>query len=275
MPEQLRAFFHGRPELHSFGLRVNGCMLFHAEDLERRKALGRPRLTRHPYVLHLAHRGQVEICHPRLGTRLLGARDYWMVLPGELIAYDRISKDWLHCFISFHLERPEEMAGRFSGERVFGKLESSCPAVRLFKEFARAAPSGVPRLERQLPGLLHQLIDDLFPKVPQTSADPYQPLISKLIETISRDLERDWDFRLAARDSGISYSLLRQKFREVTGLPPHQFVIRERINRACRYLNEGCSVQEAGEKAGISNPYYFSRLFKKITGVAPRDYGLP
>ncbi|QBG47205.1 AraC family transcriptional regulator [Verrucomicrobia bacterium S94] len=31
-------------------------------------------------------------------------------------------------------------------------------------------------------------------------------------------------------------------------------------------------VGEVSEQLGFTDPYYFSRLFRKIMGVAPRDY---
>ncbi|MCD8264370.1 MAG: AraC family transcriptional regulator [Tannerellaceae bacterium] len=34
----------------------------------------------------------------------------------------------------------------------------------------------------------------------------------------------------------------------------------------------GISITEVAEQVGISNPKYFSRVFKEFYGVSPRDY---
>lgn len=112
-------------------------------------------------------------------------------------------------------------------------------------------------------------------QLPGTPGNRDQPGIEKLIQRIRADLPRNWDFPQEARQLGMSYSSLRQKFRLFTGLPPRQFLIRERINLSCRFLMEGLPVQEAGAKAGMPNPYYFSRLFKKVMQMPPRDYRMP
>ena len=50
-------------------------------------------------------------------------------------------------------------------------------------------------------------------------------------------------------------------------------VIEARLAKA-RYLllGEGVSVEFVARECGFSSPFYFSRLFKAKTGVAPRDY---
>lgn len=44
-----------------------------------------------------------------------------------------------------------------------------------------------------------------------------------------------------------------------------------RCRRACRALENGCSVTESAEAAGFSDPNYFSRIFKQVMGISPSD----
>ncbi len=276
MTKSFRIFFHGRRDLWSLGLRVQACALMPGSQLRRFSAQERASRMLHPYVLHLAYRGTAEMLLPRIAKPVrLGPRHFWMVLPGEPVSYRAISEDWLHMFISFHTDLPESILQRFDPDRCVGVMQKDWTASRLFEEFAGLAQSGAPRLERQLPGILHQLLDDLFPNLPGTPGDQDQPGIEELIQRIRADLPRNWDFPQEARQLGMSYSSLRQKFRLLTGLPPQQFLIRERINFSCRFLMEGLPVQQAGERAGIPNPYYFSRLFKNLMRMPPRDYRVP
>lgn len=128
------------------------------------------------------------------------------------------------------------------------------------------------RRERQLPGVLHRLMDELFPGTPIRDDQPRFEPFHRLIEQVRRSPQNAWDFHELARCEAVSYSLLRLRCKEITGLPPRQFLLRERVNLACRYLGQGASVKEAGFRVGIQDPYYFSRLFKRITGIAPREY---
>ena len=77
---------------------------------------------------------------------------------------------------------------------------------------------------------------------------------------------------LAAR-SGFSTSHFASPFRKHTGHPPMDFLIRSRIGQACRLLDlTALSIKEIAAKVGYPDPYYFSRLFKKVTACSPKTY---
>lgn len=62
-------------------------------------------------------------------------------------------------------------------------------------------------------------------------------------------------------------------FRRQTGYSPIDFLIRQRIRQACRLLDGSqASVSAIASEVGFSDPYYFSRRFRNVMGVSPRDY---
>lgn len=69
---------------------------------------------------------------------------------------------------------------------------------------------------------------------------------------------------------GVSTSHLNDVFRTYTGLTPYRYYIGIKIHKAKEMLARGGrSVKEVGYELGFEDQYYFSRLFKKKTGVAP------
>jgi YesN/AraC family two-component response regulator len=51
------------------------------------------------------------------------------------------------------------------------------------------------------------------------------------------------------------------------------YLIRARIEQACCLLDlTTLSIKEIAAKAGYADPYYFSRLFKKVTTCSPIAY---
>jgi len=62
-------------------------------------------------------------------------------------------------------------------------------------------------------------------------------------------------------------------FKRATGHTPIDYFIHLRMHRACELLaGTGLSVKEVAATLGYDDPFYFSRVFKSINGVAPSDY---
>jgi transcriptional regulator GlxA family with amidase domain len=62
-------------------------------------------------------------------------------------------------------------------------------------------------------------------------------------------------------------------FRRQTGFAPIDFVIRLRVQHACRLLDTTeLSIGEIAERVGYPDPYYFTRCFRRVMGRAPRLY---
>ena len=86
--------------------------------------------------------------------------------------------------------------------------------------------------------------------------------------------ERDFDYKEAARQSGLSYDYYKELFIKRFGMSPVKYVRALRIERACELLITGqYSISEVAEASGFENVYYFSNVFKKQLGVSPKSYG--
>jgi AraC-like DNA-binding protein len=75
--------------------------------------------------------------------------------------------------------------------------------------------------------------------------------------------------------SGYAEDYIRAKFREITGYTPVEFLTKVRISQACSLIDMyGNSLQlsEIAEKCGYTDYVYFSRRFKALTGISPREY---
>lgn len=71
---------------------------------------------------------------------------------------------------------------------------------------------------------------------------------------------------------GISRSLLYTKMKSLMNISMGDYIRYKRIERACHMLSEGYNVSETAYACGFSDPNYFSKVFKKMKGMAPSDY---
>jgi AraC family transcriptional regulator len=72
------------------------------------------------------------------------------------------------------------------------------------------------------------------------------------------------------------YSFARQ-LKRAAGLPPHQYVIARRIERAKQLPQTGgdFSLAEVAAHTGFSDQSQFSHHFKRLVGVTPRQFRTP
>ena len=100
-----------------------------------------------------------------------------------------------------------------------------------------------------------------------------EDMISAVLTQIDQDLSQNIDFEGIARGQGITLSYFRMIFKEITGMPPTDYLNRVRILHALELLQTSdAPVAEIGRKVGIYDANYFSRLFKKVTGYPPRYF---
>jgi AraC family transcriptional regulator len=82
--------------------------------------------------------------------------------------------------------------------------------------------------------------------------------------------------QMAAVARRSPYHFARQ-FKAATGLPPHQYVIARRVERAKQFLQGGgdLSLAEVAACAGFSDQSQLCRHFKRLVGVTPGQFRAP
>lgn len=85
----------------------------------------------------------------------------------------------------------------------------------------------------------------------------------------------DFDLETAIASTAYSPNHFRKLFKDSCGCSPLQYLNHHRIQMAKELLlqrKESFTVQSIAEECGFRDPYYFSRMFRKETGVPPVLY---
>jgi len=115
---------------------------------------------------------------------------------------------------------------------------------------------------------LHFLRDATLP--PESST---QREMRRLANAIRLDPSHDWSVEDLARETGMSRSQFHRTFREVIGESPRAFLTYCRLERAKRLLSESAmNITEIAAATGYADVYFFSRHFKRHTGMAPSAF---
>ena len=71
----------------------------------------------------------------------------------------------------------------------------------------------------------------------------------------------------------LSKSYLNSIFQKYTQHAPMDFYISLKMKEACKLLRStDLYVYEVAQKLGYKDQYYFSRIFKKVVGISPKEY---
>jgi len=72
----------------------------------------------------------------------------------------------------------------------------------------------------------------------------------------------------------INKYYLSRIFKEQFGVPINNYLLQIRITHAKQFLRfTDDSIETIGVECGMGDPNYFSRMFKKVEGISPREFG--
>jgi AraC-like DNA-binding protein len=125
-------------------------------------------------------------------------------------------------------------------------------------------------------GHLYLFIDALMRSVKEN-----QPTVSKVkdyyikeaLAYIEHNYMNDISVESIAESSGLNRSYFGKIFKESVGKSPQEFLINYRMIKAAELLRRTrYSINEIGCAVGYPNQLHFSRAFKSVYGVSPRNW---
>ncbi|WP_343672304.1 AraC family transcriptional regulator [Chitinophaga sp.] len=124
-------------------------------------------------------------------------------------------------------------------------------------------------------GILLQLVSRFLTQEVFKSNDVLQvpPKILNTISYIQLNLQHDLSVTLLAQRLNLHTDYFSRLFFQHTGERPVSYVQEKRIERA-QYLmiTTQMTFAEIAVQTGFENVFYFSKIFKKITGMSPGNY---
>jgi len=177
-----------------------------------------------------------------------------------------------------YFDRLAADAGAPSGERRF--RASRLPPVRALSGLVARAAAGVvgsidvswEELAVQVAATAIRLAGDL--QRHRLQAPPGSlTRVTRSVRTIERHPGAHLTLHQLAADAGLSPFHYLRTFQRLTGVTPHQFILRARLRQAAaRLVREKARVIDIGLEAGFGDISNFNRSFRAEFGVAPEVY---
>jgi AraC family transcriptional regulator len=126
---------------------------------------------------------------------------------------------------------------------------------------------------------VHLIRHVLAPRSPARGRDGTLPRgrLRAVVEYIEEHLDAGPSLDQLAAVARLSAYHFARQFKVATGLPPHQYVILRRVERAKELLQTTTelSLAEVAVQAGFSDQSQFSHHFKRLVGVTPGRFRTP
>ncbi|WP_460985431.1 AraC family transcriptional regulator [Spirosoma fluminis] len=99
----------------------------------------------------------------------------------------------------------------------------------------------------------------------------------QIVHQIRYKIQGAWaqpiDFKKLAEENNVSYVWLRKAFKEVLGVPPGQYHLNLKIDKAVQLLGEtNLSISEIAYQTGFDSLFYFSKIFRKKVALSPSEF---
>ncbi len=97
--------------------------------------------------------------------------------------------------------------------------------------------------------------------------------IKEAISYIEQNFQNDISVETIAASCGLNRSYFGKIFHENMGKSPQEFLISYRMSKAAELLKlTGLSIADIGNAVGYPNQLHFSRAFKNVYGISPRQW---
>jgi AraC-like DNA-binding protein len=180
----------------------------------------------------------------------------FIIINGELASYATDPSDpWEYRWIAF--------TGRLSGK--YGTLP---PVIEMEDSlFPNAFEHQDGFTELLLASQLFKMTAELFAEEKNINHH-----VQKVKNYIKQSYMNDVRIERIAKSLSLDRHYLSRIFKKETGLSIQDYLVQERMKRACALLSEGRSITESASLCGYADLCNFSKMFKRIYGISPSDY---
>lgn len=118
-----------------------------------------------------------------------------------------------------------------------------------------------------------ELFEALVKQIRQRGTKSYSKAVWEVLEYVHEHYMEDITLETAGNVCGLNGVYLGQIFKKEVGISLTNYLTNYRCEQAKRLLTEGrYTVGEVSELVGYQTSQYFSRMFRKVTGMTPQEY---
>lgn len=228
------------------------------------------------HLIHFIHDGR-GIFHTNGQTYHLQKGQGFLIAPNIITYYQADQEEpWHYSWVGFQGLKAEtylQHAGLRTESPIF-HYDRDDFVQDCFKQMLETKIYVKSRDVRLL-GFLHLLLSQLIDSanIAASPTDNRETYVQRAVETIAKNYGSRLLIGDLANEIGLDRSYLSTLFKEKLGMSPQVFLIRFRMDKACELMKiPELTIGDIARSVGYEDPLLFSKVFRKVKGVSPREF---
>lgn len=184
--------------------------------------------------------------------------------------FESISSSFL-----FYSLFPEEQLGsdvHISGSSysVFGELFN-----KMYLEFTNREKGYINIIRAYMTELIIKIFRKMESNQSKDQSSRQTQVVNTTLTYLRKNYQKDVSLDELAAQVFLSKDYFARMFRETTGMPTSAFLQKIRVEEACNLLTgTSLTIKDIAQHCGFHDIKYFYNVFKRLTGLTPRQYRL-
>ncbi|MFD0670868.1 helix-turn-helix domain-containing protein [Cohnella sp. GCM10027633] len=187
-------------------------------------------------------------------------------------AFDKAELYWIH----FTGDRAEALLDelRLSGNRVF-QVGIHSEYMEIFENIIHELQVQKPYFQQKCNSYLLQLLSSFSRNAEalRSGNKVHEGYLDNIIKVMNEEFQKGHDMDYYAKLSGLSIFQFIRTLKKQTNYSPAKYIEKIRIAKAKELLRDSSlTIAEISAIVGYTDPFYFSKVFKKASGITPSEF---
>jgi AraC-like DNA-binding protein len=210
-------------------------------------------------------------------THTVSPGSVFFLLPGVKHRYKPVFEaGWHEYWVGFQGKNFSKLQeeGILSREHTFSEIGLHDSMIAAFNMIIDEVKAQAPLFQlKACAGIFSLIAEILTRNRRKDQINNYQKIVEKAKYLMEENIFSAINLSNISRQIGLSTSRFTEIFKTYTSMTPYQYYIQLKIRKAADLLEQkDASIKEVAYSLGFEDQYYFSRFFKKKTGVAPSSW---
>ncbi|MEK4145932.1 AraC family transcriptional regulator [Robertmurraya sp. FSL W8-0741] len=192
---------------------------------------------------------------------------------GMDIEIKTFEEDWTYVVIHYHLIDAEDKFSTFANKHFSIEIDHMEEILEIVQLLLNKNMNPDYFSQFELKVLFMNLLQSILNGARNSQYNFTLQQVTKILDYFHTHYEEEISIREVADMFEIDRRRIAYLFEKITGLTPIQYLTKYRISKAKELLTVSeLTVSEISEAVGYQDNFYFSRVFKSLTGTSPSQY---